>query len=56
MKRVASALSATALLVAATTSTLALESRLTATSTLSADELWNKIGEFCGLPSWHPAV
>ena len=56
MKRVASALSATALLVAATTSTLALESRLTATSTLSADELWTKIGEFCGMPSWHPAV
>ena len=56
MKRVASALSATALLVSATTSTLALESRLTATSTLSADELWTKIGEFCGMPSWHPAV
>jgi Polyketide cyclase / dehydrase and lipid transport len=56
VKRVASALSATALLVAATTSTLALESRLTATSTLSADELWTKIGEFCGMPSWHPAV
>jgi dienelactone hydrolase len=45
-----------ALLVVATTSTLALESRLTATSTLSADELWTKIGEFCGMPSWHPAV
>jgi Polyketide cyclase / dehydrase and lipid transport len=56
VKRVASALSATALLVSATTSTLALESRLTATSTLSADELWTKIGEFCGMPSWHPAV
>ena len=56
MKRVTSALSATALLVCATTSTPALESRLTATSALSADELWTKIGEFCGMPSWHPAV
>jgi hypothetical protein len=22
----------------------------------SADELWTKIGDFCGMPSWHPAV
>ena len=29
---------------------------MTATSTLSADELWTKIGQFCGMPSWHPAV
>src|SRR6266446_4231052 len=34
----------------------ALESTATATSKLSADALWAKIGDFCGIAKWHPAV
>src|SRR5215475_6680940 len=34
----------------------ALESSAKATSKLSADALWAKIGDFCGISKWHPAV
>ncbi len=34
----------------------ALESSATAWSSLPPDELWKKIGNFCGLPSWDPQV
>jgi Polyketide cyclase / dehydrase and lipid transport len=27
-----------------------------ATSKLSADALWAKIGDFCGIAKWHPAI
>jgi hypothetical protein len=33
----------------------ALESTAKATSKLSADALWAKIGDFCGIARWHPA-
>jgi len=26
------------------------------TSTMSPDALWKKIGDFCGIAAWHPAV
>jgi hypothetical protein len=37
-------------------SAFALESSLTASSTLSPDALWKKIGDFCGIADWHPAI
>ena len=37
-------------------SALALESNLTVRSSLSAADLWSKIGDFCGLSAWDPAV
>jgi hypothetical protein len=34
----------------------ALESASKAASTLSADAVWAKIGDFCGIGKWHPAI
>jgi hypothetical protein len=34
----------------------ALESSAKARSKLSADALWAKIGDFCGIGKWHPAI
>jgi hypothetical protein len=37
-------------------SAFALESSLTASSTLAPDALWKKVGDFCGIAAWHPAI
>jgi hypothetical protein len=34
----------------------ALDSSAKAASKLSADALWAKIGDFCGIAKWHPAL
>lgn len=34
----------------------AVESNYTASSASSADTVWAKIGDFCGIATWHPAV
>ena len=34
----------------------ALESSVTMTSSMSPEALWKKIGDFCGIASWHPAI
>jgi hypothetical protein len=34
----------------------ALETSAMASSKLSADAMWTKIGDFCGISKWHPAV
>jgi hypothetical protein len=34
----------------------ALESSLTTTSSMSPEALWKKIGDFCDIANWHPAV
>ncbi len=34
----------------------ALESRYKVASTKSVTEVWTKIGDFCGIADWHPAV
>jgi hypothetical protein len=34
----------------------ALDSSVTMTSTMSPDALWKKIGDFCGIAAWHPAI
>jgi dienelactone hydrolase len=43
-------------LVIASASAHALESSMTARSPLSPGELWNKIGDFCAMSEWDPAV
>jgi Polyketide cyclase / dehydrase and lipid transport len=34
----------------------AIDTSAKATSKLSADALWAKIGDFCGIAKWHPAL
>jgi hypothetical protein len=34
----------------------ALESSAKASSKLSTDALWAKVGDFCGIGKWHPAI
>jgi hypothetical protein len=46
---------ATAIIVS-TASAFALESNVTVKSSMSPDAVWKKIGDFCGIKSWIPAV
>jgi hypothetical protein len=46
---------ATTVLVSASAA-LALDSSVTMTSSMSPDALWKKVGDFCGIASWHPAI
>jgi hypothetical protein len=34
----------------------AIESSIKGTSAASADAVWTKIGDFCGISKWHPAI
>ena len=34
----------------------AVDSNVSATSSMTPDALWKKVGDFCGIGSWHPAV
>ncbi len=34
----------------------AIESSIKGTSAASADAVWTKIGDFCGISNWHPAI
>jgi Polyketide cyclase / dehydrase and lipid transport len=54
--RIATASAAGAALLLSGLSAHALESNAKATSKLSADALWAKVGDFCGIGKWHPAV
>ncbi len=47
---------AAAAFIISTTSVFALESNVTVKSSLPADAVWKKIGDFCGIKSWIPAV
>ena len=44
------------LLVLAAVPASALESSIKGSSTASADAVWAKIGDFCGIGKWHPAI
>ncbi|MBV9976224.1 MAG: SRPBCC family protein, partial [Hyphomicrobiales bacterium] len=54
--RIALPVAAMATLVASTLSASALESTLSSPSSLAPDELWKKVGDFCGIGNWHPAA
>lgn len=47
---------ATAALIVSTASAFALDSSVTMPSSMTPDALWKKVGDFCGIGSWHPAV
>lgn len=51
-----SAVAAIFALVVLTTSVLALESSRVGKSSLSAQVLWQVVGDFCGVTRWHPLV
>ena len=50
------ALAAMAAFGMSTVSVSALESSVTMTSSMSPDVLWKKVGDFCGIATWHPAI
>ena len=53
--RIATISAAAATLLISTGVAFALNSSVTMTSSMSPDALWKKIGDFCGISSWHPA-
>jgi polyketide cyclase/dehydrase/lipid transport protein len=48
-------LAATIVFGISTAPALALDSTVIKTSPMSADALWKKVGDFCGIAAWHPA-
>jgi Polyketide cyclase / dehydrase and lipid transport len=50
------ALAAIATIIVSTGSALAVDSTLIRLSSMSPDALWQKVGDFCGIGSWHPAI
>jgi hypothetical protein len=54
--RIATLSAAAATLLISTGVAFALDSSVTMTSSMSPDTLWKKIGGFCGIGDWHPAV
>ena len=55
-KSVTLAAASAAALLLSCLSAAALESRYEAPSTASAAAVWKKVGGFCGIANWHPAV
>ena len=49
-------LAAIVVLGLSTSSAFALDSSVTMPSSMSADVLWKKVGDFCGIAKWHPAI
>jgi hypothetical protein len=47
---------AAAAFIVSTASAFALESNVTVKSSMPPDTVWKKIGDFCGIKSWIPAV
>ena len=41
---------------AVATAAQAIESKESKTSTQSVDAVWQKVGDFCGIGQWHPAI
>jgi hypothetical protein len=44
------------LLVLAIAPAAAVESTIMGTSAASVDAVWAKVGDFCGIANWHPAI
>ena len=56
MKIILGAAVAASLVALAAVPASALESSIKGSSTASADAVWAKIGAFCGIGKWHPAI
>ncbi len=54
--RIAAISAAAATVLISTGIAFALDSSVTMTSSMSPDALWKKVGDFCGIGDWHPAV
>jgi Polyketide cyclase / dehydrase and lipid transport len=50
------AIIAAGILMMSTAVAFALDSSVTMTSSASPDAVWKKVGDFCGIGDWHPAV
>jgi Polyketide cyclase / dehydrase and lipid transport len=55
MRRILPLAAMTALIVSIA-SAYALDSTVIKASSMSPDALWKKVGDFCGIGSWHPAA
>jgi hypothetical protein len=56
MPRIVTVAAAAVALVFSGLSAYAVESTYTAKSTAAPDAVWKKIGDFCGIASWHPVI
>jgi hypothetical protein len=56
MPRIVTVAAAAVALAFSGLSAAAVESTYTATSTATTEAVWKKIGDFCGIATWHPAV
>jgi hypothetical protein len=56
MKKISSATGGLLLLACMGVPASAVESDVKAISKASVDTVWTKIGDFCGLDKWHPAI
>ncbi len=54
--RIAKISVAAAAFLVSTGAAFALDSSVTMTSSMSPEALWKKIGDFCGIAGWHPAI
>jgi hypothetical protein len=54
--KISSAAIGLSLLVVAVVPASAIESTVKGTSAASADAVWAKVGDFCGISRWHPAI
>lgn len=43
-------------LIASAASAQALESQASKTTSQPVDAVWKKVGDFCGIANWHPAI
>jgi Polyketide cyclase / dehydrase and lipid transport len=56
MKIILGAVVAASLVALTAVPASAIESSIKGSSTASADAVWAKIGDFCGIGKWHPAI
>jgi hypothetical protein len=56
MKKALVLAAGSAALLLSCVSAFAVESEYKATSTHSVGDVWAKVGDFCGIGNWHPAV
>ena len=56
MKIILGAAVAASLVALTAVPAFAIESSIKGSSTASADAVWTKIGDFCGIGKWHPAI
>ena len=54
--RIATISTAAAAFLISAGAAFALDSSVTMTSSMSPDALWKKVGDFCGIGDWHPAI